>query len=183
MKNTKKELRFFTISDFVEEQNYLREKQKEGWKFQKVVMPGIYFFEKCVPEDIIYQLDYNEEGIRDHEAYVQMFRDCGWEYVLDFAGYSYFRKPASEMSQNENGIFCDDASRLELMQRIFRGKIVPMLILFIIFFSQAVLWTGNCSSFIVRSFFILYAIIVTAYIYVFIRFLVSYLKFRRKANH
>ena len=49
-----------------------------------------------------------------------MFADCGWEYLQDFAGYSYFRKPVAEM-KGEEAIFCDDASRLEMMRRVF-GK-------------------------------------------------------------
>lgn len=48
---------------------------------------------KCTPEDVVYQLDYNEEGLTHKDEYVQMFRDCGWEYIQDFGGYSYFRKP------------------------------------------------------------------------------------------
>lgn len=44
-----------------------------------------------------------------------MFRDCGWEYVQDYMGYSYFRKPAPA-SERDAEIFCDDASRLEMME-------------------------------------------------------------------
>ncbi len=34
-----------------------------------------------------------------------MFEDCGWEYLKEFAGYTYFRKPAEKMEKEEN-IFC-----------------------------------------------------------------------------
>mgnify|MGYP000198857379 FL=1 len=78
---------------------------------------------------MVYQLDYNSEGLLHKSEYVQMFQDCGWEYVLDYVGYSYFRKPASAM-QGEEAIFCDDDSRLEMMKRIFRGRLVPLLIAF-----------------------------------------------------
>ena len=27
----------------------------------KSFFPGIYLFEKCTPEDVVYQLDYNED--------------------------------------------------------------------------------------------------------------------------
>ena len=48
--------------------------------------PGLYHFEKCEPEDVTYQLDYNPEGIAHKAEYIQMFLDCGWEYMQDFAG-------------------------------------------------------------------------------------------------
>ncbi len=50
-------------------------------------------FESCEPEDVVYQLDYNEDGAARHsDEYFQLFRDCGWEFVQYFAGFSYFRK-------------------------------------------------------------------------------------------
>ncbi|HIW84093.1 MAG TPA: DUF2812 domain-containing protein [Candidatus Dorea gallistercoris] len=67
---------------------------------------GTYYFEKCAPEDVVYQLDYNQEGRRNKEEYVQMFQDRGWEYLQDHVDYSYFRKKVSEMTGPEE-IFCD----------------------------------------------------------------------------
>lgn len=127
---TKKTFKFFTIFEHEKEQDYLREMHKSGWKFVRVSGLGVYHFEKCTPEDVIYQLDYNQEGLDHKEEYVQMFRDCGWEYMQDFFGYSYFRKPVSEMKGKEEEIFCDDTSRLEMMKRIFRGRMVPLLCVF-----------------------------------------------------
>ena len=130
MSEYKKEFRYFTIFDYEKEQEYLSWMHECGWKFTMVYFPGIYCFEKCKPEKVIYQLDYNQEG-RTHKAeYLQMFADCGWEYLLEFMGYSYFRKPAAEMKEDE-GIFCDDDSRLDMMKRVFRGRMVPLLCIFL----------------------------------------------------
>ena len=98
---TKKEFRYFTILEHEKEQEYLRRKGKEGWKFTKASGLGIYHFEESKPEDIVYQLDYNQEGLSHKDEYIRMFEDCGWEYIQDYAGYSYFRKPAAEMDGNE----------------------------------------------------------------------------------
>lgn len=65
MKDTKKERRFFTIAEWDKEEEYLRKRHLEGWKFTYLVIPGIYHFEKCEPEDVVYQLDYNEEGLKN----------------------------------------------------------------------------------------------------------------------
>ena len=132
MKNTKTEVRFFTITEWEKEQDYLRQQHQKGWKFVRVNFIGLYHFEKCEPEDVIYQLDYNPEGLEHKEEYVQMFRDCGWEYLQDYVGYSYFRKAAALMDGEEE-IFCDDASRADMMRRVFKGRMIP---LFIVFFSQ-----------------------------------------------
>ncbi len=128
MKEKKTEPRIFTIADWEKEERYLRKRHQEGWKFLKVSLPGFYHFEKCAPEDMVYQLDYNEEGLKHKDEYVQMFKDCGWEYLQDFGGYSYFRKPVSEM-QGEEEIFCDDESRLDMMRRVFAGRYLPILVI------------------------------------------------------
>lgn len=129
MKHTKTELRYFTIPEWKKEQDYLRQRHRDGWKFTGVSFIGRYHFEKCEPEDVIYQLDYNPEGLSHKSEYIQMFCDCGWEYLQDFVGYSYFRKPVSQMDGEEE-IFCDDASRLDMMKRVFKGRMIPLLIIF-----------------------------------------------------
>ena len=126
---TKKEFRYFNIFQYQKEQEYLRRRHQEGWRFVKVSGLGVYHFEACTPEDVVYQLDYNQEGLAHKEEYVQIFRDCGWEYLQDYAGYSYFCKPASRM-EGEEEIFCDDQSRLEMMERVYKGRMVPVLVLF-----------------------------------------------------
>lgn len=129
MKETKTELRFFTVAQWQKEQDYLRSQHQNGWKFTELRGLGVYHFEKCQPEDVVYQLDYNPEGLSHKTQYIRMFSDCGWEYLQDYVGYSYFRKPAAQM-QGEEEIFCDDFSRLDMMKRVFKGRIIPLLILF-----------------------------------------------------
>ena len=134
MKNEdyKKQFKYFTIFEYEKEEEYLREMHKDGWKFIKVTGLGVYHFEKCTPEDVVYQLDYNQEGIKNKDEYLQMFSDCGWEHLQEYAGYSYFRKPASEM-QDDEGIFCDEESKLRMMERVLRGRMTPLVIIFFCF--------------------------------------------------
>lgn len=126
---TKKQFKFFTIFQVEEEQEYLRRMHQKGWKFVGVSFLVIYNFVSCEPEDVVYQLDYNKEGIANKAEYVQMFKDCGWEYLMDFVGFSYFRKPACNMSGEEE-IFSDDESRLAMVDRIYKGRMIPLLVLF-----------------------------------------------------
>ena len=126
----KKNVKFFSVVDWEKEQNYLREMHRHGWKFVRLTALCVYHFEKCEPEDVIYQLDYNADGLAHKEEYVQLFADCGWEYLQDCLGYSYFRKSASQTDGAEE-IFCDDASRLQLLERVGRGRMLPMLVVFL----------------------------------------------------
>lgn len=125
----KKQFKWFTIFEYEKEQEYLRQMHKSGWKFLKVSGLGVYHFEKCTPQDVVYQLDYNKEGLAQKEEYLQMFHDCGWEYLQEYAGYSYFRKPVSEDGFVEE-IFCDEESRLHMMERVIKGRMLPLVILF-----------------------------------------------------
>ena len=129
MGNNKTVFKFFTIPQYQQEEDYLSAMNEKGWRFTHVTFPGFYHFEKSEPERVAYRLDYNQEGIRNKAEYVQMFSDCGWEYICDFAGYSYFRKEGVVGEEREE-IFCDDASRLDMMKRAYRGKIIPVVLLF-----------------------------------------------------
>lgn len=131
MKDTKTEWKFFSIADWEKEEQYLRRQHQNGWKFTGVNFLFRYHFVQCEPEDVVYQLDYNPDGLEHRQEYLQIFRDCGWEYLQDFAGYSYFRKPASAM-QGEEEIFSDDASRLDMLRRIIKGRLLPLLPIFLL---------------------------------------------------
>jgi hypothetical protein len=125
----KKEFKWFTIFEYEKEQDYLRDMNKLGWRFVEVKGLGMYYFEKCDPQDVVYQLDYNKDGLAHKDDYLKMFDDCGWEYIQDYAGYSYFRKPVSEDGVAEE-IFCDEESRFQMMQRVIKGRMLPLLVIF-----------------------------------------------------
>ena len=127
MGNSKTVFKYFTIPQYQQEENFLIAMNEKGWRFTNVTYPGFYHFRKCAPGQASYRLDYNQEGLRNKAEYIQMFSDCGWEYICDFVGYSYFRKEGKAGEEREE-IFCDDASRLDMMKRVFRGRIIPLII-------------------------------------------------------
>lgn len=148
MAETKIKLRFFTIPQWEKEADWLRSMHQQGWKLQRITPPCWYRFERCTPEDVIYQLDFNPEGIEQKEEYVQMFQDCGWEYIQDMVGYSYFRKAVSEMSDADEEIFCDEDSRLDMMKRVWKGKILPLLAIFFCLLAMLVVQKQNTVAFV-----------------------------------
>ena len=90
MSETKTKLKWYSIVQYEEEARWLEKMHSQGWKFIGVNMPCFYHFERCEPEDYVYQLDYNKNS--SNIEYKQLFEDCGWEYLTDCMGYSYFRK-------------------------------------------------------------------------------------------
>lgn len=182
MKDTKTEFKFFTIPQWKQEQEYLRIQHNRGWKFIKVSFPGFYHFAKCQPEDVTYQLDYNPEGIAHKDEYVQMFRDCGWEYLQDFVGYSYFRKPSSEMNGHEE-IFCDDTSRADMMRRVFRQRIVPLIMIFCCMIIPQICFQYHHLSCLSGKIFTgIFAVIGIFYLILFITFTIQFWEYRKSSK-
>lgn len=174
--DTKKQFKYFTIFNHKKEEDYLREMHRQGWRFVRVGGLGVYHFERCEPEDVVYQLDYNPQSKENTEAYLQMFSDCGWEYIQEYVGYSYFRKPAAEMNGEEN-IFNDAESRTAMMERVYKGRLLPLLVIFCAcLIPQFVMNVINQNYGIAA----LYSGILALYIAVFVGFAISYRKTKRK---
>lgn len=177
--NKKTKFRFFTIPGYEKEQEWLRRQHKEGWEFYGVTFPGFYHFKECEPKDVIYQLDFNPEGSQNKSEYIQIFRDCKWEYITEFVDYSYFRKPVEEMCHGEEEIFCDDESKLEMTRRVFRTKMVPLLLIFfLIIIPQLTLQF----SIQVRPVFYLYVALFILYIWIFGWYAMHYWKLYKKIH-
>ncbi len=170
----KKQFKWFTIFEYEKEQDYLREMHNSGWKFVKVTGLGMYHFEKCFPQDVVYQLDYNKDGLAHKGEYLKMFDDCGWEYIQDFFGYSYFRKAVSDDGIAEE-IFCDDESRLQMMQRVLKGRMLPLLIIFFL-----VLLPQYLTNLYIHNYFIAAFVggILSMYIVIFAIFFVKYNQYK-----
>ncbi len=129
MTDTKTVFRFFSIFAYRKEEVFLSEMHKKGWRLESVTFPGFYHFRKCDPCNAVYRLDYNPGSKDDNAGYIQLFSDCGWDYLFDFCGYSYFCKEG-ESDSHDDEIFCDDESRLDMMHRVFRRRLTPLIILF-----------------------------------------------------
>lgn len=145
MSERKTVFKWFDITMHEEEQDYLRSMHQQGWKLESIRW-AFYTFVRCEPEDVVYQLDYNQ-SVENKTEYLQMFFDCGWEYIQDMMGYSYFRKRAEDMGENETGIFCDHESRMAMWDRVFKGRVRVLLILLVcVIIPQLFIQSHNNSS-------------------------------------
>ena len=128
--------RIATIADYDREALYLRKMHAEGWKLKEVSYSNLvvavkYTFEKCQPEQVSYQLDFYPMKKSERASYLQLFKDCGWEHIIDFNGFSYFSKPYSQIeSDAEFEIYNDAAGRLAMVKRILTMRMLPILLLF-----------------------------------------------------
>lgn len=129
--------RIFTIADYEREALYFREMHAKGWKLRKVSYSILLFavkytFEKCHPEQVSYQLDFYPMKKSERASYLQLFKDCGWEHITDFNGFSYFRKLYSGIeSDTEFEIYNDAAGKLAMVKRILTRRMLPILLLFL----------------------------------------------------
>ena len=129
--------RIFTIADYEREALYFREMHAKGWKLRKVSYSILLFavkytFEKCQPEQVSYQLDFYPMEKSERSSYLQLFKDCGWEHITDFNGFSYFRKLHSGIeSDAEFEIYNDAAGKLAMVKRILTRRMLPILLLFL----------------------------------------------------
>ena len=129
--------RIFTIADYEREALYFREMHAKGWKLRKVSYSILLFavkytFEKCHPEQVFYQLDFYPMEKSERASYLQLFKDCGWEHITDFNGFSYFRKLHSGIeSDAEFEIYNDAAGKLAMVKRILTRRMLPILLLFL----------------------------------------------------
>lgn len=179
MAKQKTKFGWFTIPEWEKEEKWLREQHKNGWKLIKAIPPGFYKFEQCEPEDVIYQLDYNQEGMNHMGEYIQMFRDCGWEYVTDMMGYAYFRKPAKEMVEDE-GIFCDDESKIEMIERVYNGKMLPLIVIFCCCIMPQLFMQSHNTSEAGRVLFIGFVALFILYLSLFVKFAYQYWKVKNR---
>ena len=127
--------RIATIADYDREALYLRKMHAEGWKLKEVTYSNLvvavkYTFEKCQPEQVSYQLDFYPMKKSERASYLQLFKDCGWEHIIDFNGFSYFRKLHSGIElDTEFEIYNDATSKLDMVLRILRLRLLPVLLL------------------------------------------------------
>ncbi|MCM1120228.1 MAG: DUF2812 domain-containing protein [bacterium] len=173
-------LRVFTIADFKEEEQWLREMHRAGWKLVRTIPPVLFRFERCEPEDVVYQLDFRTKQDGYGMGYRQMFEDCGWDYVDDCMSFRYFRKPVSRMKEIE-GIFSDRESQLEMLGRIWRWRMLP---LFVILFGCILpqihrTVTGRCP---VDAIFIMYCVFLLLYAWVILHVGIKSFLMKRSRN-
>lgn len=111
MTERKRIIRWFWAWNDDKEERWLEQMARGGWHL--VSGPFLYTFEKGVPAEVRYRLDYQSDA-KGIDEYLRLCRDSGWERVFHFAGWQYMRTASSEAPE----IYTDDASRVAKYQRL-----------------------------------------------------------------
>lgn len=129
MMESKIEKKYFGIAEFAEEEKWLEYQHKNGWCLIKTNR-NKYQFERCNNDEWVYQIDFKENTLVE-EDYIQMFKDCGWEYVVQCGRWFYFRK--KKEGSVDLSIFSDRSSRIDLYARMLKSRqLVVAVALFVI---------------------------------------------------
>ena len=180
MKNTKTIFKLFTLFEYEEEEAFLEEQHKNGWKVISYKLPGFYKFEKCEPENLTYRIDFTNENGAKNPEYRQIFADNGWEFLWSVNGYSIFRKPISaNNAEISNEIFSDNASKLQMLKKIQQLRLLPLLTIFLCVVLPNLLRAinGDFHNSVINLFFTLFfSVMFVFYTYVFVK---SYVKIKK----
>ena len=181
MAEIKKEFHFWTLPEFEQEETYLRNMHRSGWKLVSIRIPGIYTFERCEPEDVVYKLDFRPLRGENKDAFLSIFREYGWEYMQDLNDYSYFRKSAEGASPEDLEIFSDDDSRLDMVKRIFRWRVPLITLLALCVLLTAINFFGRATSAPGDVILVtLYVLILALYVYIIARCFIGFRRLWRK---
>ena len=183
MKNTKSIFKLFTLFEYEEEEAFLEEQHKNGWKVTGYKLPGFYKFEKCQAEDMIYRIDFTNENGAKNSEYKQIFADNGWEFLWSVNGFSIFRKLRTSDSEVNNEIFTDNASKLQMLQKIHQRRLLPLITIFLCAvvpnFLRAI--NGDFHNSTINLFFsIFFSVMFVFYTYVFVRSIVKIKELKKK---
>lgn len=171
-KGTLRKFKWFWAWQDEAEETWLREMANDGWHLSQIVFPTIYEFNSGEEQDYVYRLDYRSHWKMEKKDYLQLFRDSGWEYVQEMAGWHYFRQLAHSGEQME--IYTDAESKIEKYQRLlaFLGILaLPLVISLINLGDPPYAWFSSI-RFIILLIFVLY-------VYAFIRILMRINELRR----
>ncbi len=157
-------IRFFTIADYEEEEAWLHNQHRNGYKLVKMIPPCFFIFEQCTPEDVAYQLDYKNNV--QTGSYFQMFRDYGWEYIGQCFGWRYFRKPLSGTgAEQDSEIFSDSESRMDMIDYVIKTRLVPLMLLFVCCVLPNLFKSIAASDPFAAVFTVIFAVMTLVYLY------------------
>lgn len=179
-KTYKKLFRLFTIADYEKEEIFLREQHKQGWRIVKYTLPGIYTFESCTPEDVVYQLDFTDIDVAQNPAYLQMFADYGWKYLFDVNGFSYFCKPAASQKPEDLTIFSDSQSKLDMIKKIALRRVFPLCVIFLCCILPQLPVQTQFDRLPNRILFWFFIVMFILYMALFIHFGITFFKWKKK---
>jgi len=123
----KVEWRLFFAWNEEAELAYLEQRAREGWLLTSY-LPLRYEFRQAEPGEYVYQFDYFNGPYAAGEERKAFITAFGWEHILSFAGWQYYRARQGTVESDE--LYTDAASlqgKYNHLLRLFAGLAVTNL--------------------------------------------------------
>ncbi len=120
-------LKFKFFIDMEQEEKYLNSMARNGYLLKKYNSLGFYSFEKSIPKDLHYKIDYRVfKRKRDFEQYKSLFQDAGWIHIFGttYSGLQYFM-PANN-NESSSDIFSDIESNAARYKRFMYQCLISL---------------------------------------------------------
>ena len=111
-----KKIRFYPMWKEEKEIKWLENMSLQGWHLMKRGYLT-YCFEKGERQEYIYSYDYKLTTAKDYDEYRQIFEDIGWEHIVAYANWHYFRCKKGEKPQE---MYNNVESKIGRLKRILR---------------------------------------------------------------
>lgn len=119
---------------------------------------------------------------KKEEKYLREQHNNGWEYLQNYVGYSYFRKPAAEMDGTEEEIFCDDASRLDMMKRVFVARMLPLFAIFFLVIIPQIIMQSQFNTAFNRGLMVFLCVLSVLYLALFAAFAIPFWRYYKSIH-
>lgn len=116
----KKSLKWFWPWQDQQREDWLQQMSLQGWHLLSIGLGGLEFrFAQGEKQAYVYQLDFRQESSQKMEDYLELFEHAGWEHVLSWGGWQYFRKRYEDGEKDQ--IFTDNQSKVQKYKRLLQN--------------------------------------------------------------
>lgn len=131
-----KKFKFCAIWSDDKIEKWLQEMAAQGLHLRSVNMFNRYTFVRGEPAQVSYCLDF-VPNLNKNGDYYGLFLDAGWEHVIEFTGWQYWRKAYTKGQAPH--IFTDVESKIKKFKRALGILAIASLPLVLMFFNPLVL--------------------------------------------
>lgn len=136
---TRKVFKIFWAWQDEEEEKWLEEQSRAGWHIKEAI-PFSYTFDRGDPIPYTYRLDYKSVQDKDHDEYLSIFRESGWDLVAVMNNWHYYRiKPENDRIPE---IYNDNRSKSVKYQRLL-GALLPFFVIFFVIMPPSLVNKGR----------------------------------------
>ena len=125
MTDTIGRLRWYWAWQEERETAWLEQMSRGGWHLEAYAF-GWYRFRRGEPRDCLYRLDFDPYAGKRWDEYLGIFRDAGWDHVLRWGSWHYFRAERGKAFSDE--IYTDRESRIVKYRRLLAIVVLTMLV-------------------------------------------------------